>query len=64
MTTTCYHGGAFFNAIGPEFDRLERRHTVIAVKDAPTNRRMGRILAAVNNRLSARTKPVSSLQPA
>jgi histidinol-phosphate/aromatic aminotransferase/cobyric acid decarboxylase-like protein len=26
----CYHGGAFFNAIGPEFDHLERRHDIIA----------------------------------
>lgn len=28
--STCYHGGAFFNAIGPEFDHLERRHKIIA----------------------------------
>ena len=28
--TNCYHGGAFFNAIGPEFDYLERRHDIIA----------------------------------
>lgn len=27
---TCYHGGAFFNAIGPEFNHLERRHDIIA----------------------------------
>lgn len=26
----CYHGGAFFNAIGPEFNHLERRHDIIA----------------------------------
>ena len=26
----CYHGGAFFDSIGPEFDHLERRHKVIA----------------------------------
>jgi len=26
----CYHGGAFFDAIGPEFDHLARRHRVIA----------------------------------
>lgn len=26
----CYHGGAFFEAIGPEFDHLERRHKIIA----------------------------------
>ena len=25
----CFHGGAFFDAIGPEFDRLERRHEII-----------------------------------
>lgn len=25
----CFHGGAFFDAIGPEFDHLERRHTII-----------------------------------
>ena len=28
--TDCYHGGAFFDAIGPEFNRLERRHCIIA----------------------------------
>lgn len=28
-TTPCYHGGAFFNAIGNEFDTLENRHHVI-----------------------------------
>jgi histidinol-phosphate/aromatic aminotransferase/cobyric acid decarboxylase-like protein/GNAT superfamily N-acetyltransferase len=27
--TACFHGGAFFDAIGPEFDRLERRHEII-----------------------------------
>ncbi|MCW5555593.1 MAG: aminotransferase class I/II-fold pyridoxal phosphate-dependent enzyme, partial [Verrucomicrobiae bacterium] len=25
----CFHGGAFFDAIGPEFDHLDRRHTII-----------------------------------
>jgi histidinol-phosphate/aromatic aminotransferase/cobyric acid decarboxylase-like protein len=25
----CFHGGAFFDALGPEFDRLERRHRII-----------------------------------
>lgn len=25
----CYHGGAFFDAIGPEFKTLERRHDII-----------------------------------
>jgi histidinol-phosphate/aromatic aminotransferase/cobyric acid decarboxylase-like protein len=25
----CYHGGAFFDAIGPEFNHLERRHAII-----------------------------------
>lgn len=25
----CFHGGAFFEAIGHEFDRLERRHEII-----------------------------------
>ena len=25
----CFHGGAFFGAIGTEFDRLERRHEII-----------------------------------
>jgi len=25
----CFHGGAFFDAIGPEFDQLERRHQII-----------------------------------
>jgi histidinol-phosphate/aromatic aminotransferase/cobyric acid decarboxylase-like protein len=29
-TPTCYHGGAFFSAIGPEFNHLERRHDIIA----------------------------------
>lgn len=27
--TSCFHGGAFFEAIGPEFDRLERRNRII-----------------------------------
>ncbi len=33
----CYHGGAFFHAIGPDFRTLDRRHEVIAadVLDAP-----------------------------
>ena len=26
----CYHGGAFFGAIGDEFDRLERAHEIIS----------------------------------
>jgi histidinol-phosphate/aromatic aminotransferase/cobyric acid decarboxylase-like protein len=26
---TCFHGGAFFDAIGTGFDRLERRHQII-----------------------------------
>jgi len=26
---TCFHGGAFFDAIGPEFDHLERRNRII-----------------------------------
>jgi histidinol-phosphate/aromatic aminotransferase/cobyric acid decarboxylase-like protein len=30
LPSSCYHGGAFFNAIGPEFNHLERRHSVIA----------------------------------
>ena len=25
----CFHGGAFFEAIGPKFDQLERRHDII-----------------------------------
>lgn len=25
----CFHGGAFFDAIGPEFDHLQRRHEII-----------------------------------
>ncbi|HWD93218.1 MAG TPA: histidinol-phosphate transaminase [Verrucomicrobiae bacterium] len=25
----CFHGGAFFDAVGPEFDHLERRHRII-----------------------------------
>jgi len=25
----CFHGGAFFDAIGPEFEHLERRHRII-----------------------------------
>src|SRR5690606_5640944 len=25
----CYHGGAFFDAIGTEFDQLNRRHNII-----------------------------------
>lgn len=28
--SACYHGGAFFEAIGPEFDHLGRRHDIIA----------------------------------
>jgi len=28
-TIPCYHGGAFFDAIGAEFDQLERRHNII-----------------------------------
>ena len=28
-TSTCYHGGAFFDAIGAEFNHLERRHDII-----------------------------------
>ena len=28
-TANCYHGGAFFDAIGPRFDTLERRHEII-----------------------------------
>ncbi len=27
--TACFHGGAFFDALGPEFDHLERRHEII-----------------------------------
>lgn len=30
IPSTCYHGGAFFEAIGPEFDHLGRRHDIIA----------------------------------
>ena len=26
---SCFHGGAFFDAVGPKFDSLERGHTVI-----------------------------------
>jgi len=26
---TCFHGGAFFDAVGDEFDDLERRHRII-----------------------------------
>ncbi|MCY2965973.1 MAG: histidinol-phosphate transaminase, partial [Planctomycetota bacterium] len=26
---TCYHGGAFFEAVGPGFDNLDRRHAII-----------------------------------
>lgn len=29
-SSTCYHGGAFFGAIGPRFDRLDRCQSVIA----------------------------------
>jgi histidinol-phosphate/aromatic aminotransferase/cobyric acid decarboxylase-like protein len=29
MYDRCYHGGAFFERIGPEFDHLERRHEII-----------------------------------
>jgi len=29
MQDRCYHGGAFFEAIGPQFDRLERHQHVI-----------------------------------
>ena len=28
-TASCYHGGAFFDAIGPGFEDLERRHHII-----------------------------------
>jgi histidinol-phosphate/aromatic aminotransferase/cobyric acid decarboxylase-like protein len=27
--SNCYHGGAFFDAIGPEFNHLKRRHAII-----------------------------------
>lgn len=27
--TSCFHGGAFFEAIGPEFDHLDRRNRII-----------------------------------
>lgn len=26
---TCFHGGAFFEAIGAEFDDVNRRHSVV-----------------------------------
>lgn len=29
MNNNCYHGGAFFDAIGTEFNHLERRHDII-----------------------------------
>lgn len=29
MSDACYHGGAFFSALGPKFDQLERRHHII-----------------------------------
>lgn len=57
---TCYHGGAFFAAIGPEFNHLERRHQVIAadVLDAwfPPS---PRVIAALNEDLPwlLRTSP-------
>jgi histidinol-phosphate/aromatic aminotransferase/cobyric acid decarboxylase-like protein len=30
VTSHCYHGGAFWNEIGPGFDRLDRREDVVA----------------------------------
>jgi histidinol-phosphate/aromatic aminotransferase/cobyric acid decarboxylase-like protein len=29
LLMNCYHGGAFFDAIGAEFNHLDRRHTII-----------------------------------
>src|SRR6188474_2653130 len=29
VASGCFHGGAFFDAIGPDFQTLERRHEVI-----------------------------------
>jgi histidinol-phosphate/aromatic aminotransferase/cobyric acid decarboxylase-like protein len=29
QTAACYHGGAFFDAIGDAFDQLDRRHTIV-----------------------------------
>jgi len=56
----CYHGGAFFEAIGTEFDHLERRHQIISadVLDAwfdPSPR----VIAAISEELPwlLRTSP-------
>lgn len=61
----CFHGGAFFDAIGPEFDHLERRHAIINadVLDAwfPPS---PRVIAAVQNDLSwlLRTSPPTACE--
>ena len=60
----CYHGGAFFEAVGEDFDRLERLDTVIAadVLDAwfPPSPRVLRALEAHLPRLVATSPPTSA----
>lgn len=61
----CYHGGRFFEAIGDEFDRLDRRHGVINadVLDAwyPPS---PRVMAALSNDLEwiVRTSPPTNCE--
>ncbi|HEX4264137.1 MAG TPA: histidinol-phosphate transaminase [Verrucomicrobiae bacterium] len=61
----CFHGGAFFEALGPEFDHLERRHRIVNadVLDAwfPPS---PRVMAALGEDLSwlLRTSPPTSCE--
>ena len=65
LTTACYHGGDFFQAIGEEFNSLERRHEIINadVLDAwfPPS---PRVLAALNEDLPwlLRTSPPANCE--
>lgn len=62
---SCFHGGAFFDAIGPEFDHLEKRNRIINadVLDAwfPPS---PRVLAALQENLSwfLRTSPPANCE--
>ena len=60
----CYHGGAFFEAVGEDFDRLDRLDTVVSadVLDAwfPPSPQVLRALEAHLPRLVATSPPTSS----
>lgn len=43
----CYHGGDFFGAIGTEFDRLKRRHYIIASAKMRSALEGGRFIAGL-----------------